>query len=243
MSDPLIIVRLEAYLDQVLAPLTHRLSPFHREELRRELREHLWERVTGYCELGMAQDEAVIEALRQFGGAEDFLRQWHQEWLKTTTQATLREMWAAAYCALLLSLPALLVACRTSHGLTVWSHCLDTSQIAWAPKWMQASQIVYVVSGWDSFALNFVVLPLALGVAVGRVIPERAGIGMLAALTIEIVIGKWLGLGTDTPNLGRVVYSFSELMFICSATWLPLACTTAALTGWWTQRSKPRLLA
>ena len=71
--------RVEAYLDQILAPLARRLSPFHREELRRELREHLWARVDAYRELGQSENEAVTEALRQFGGAEDFTRQWRRE--------------------------------------------------------------------------------------------------------------------------------------------------------------------
>ena len=66
--------RVEAYLDQILAPLARRLSPFHREELRRELREHLWARVDAYRELGQSENEAVTEALRQFGGDENAVR-------------------------------------------------------------------------------------------------------------------------------------------------------------------------
>ena len=89
-SGPL---RVEAYLDQILAPLARRLSPFYREELRRELREHLWARVDAYGELGQPEDEAVTEALRQFGGAEDFARQWRREWTKTPQRLTLREVW------------------------------------------------------------------------------------------------------------------------------------------------------
>ena len=67
--------RVEAYLELILAPLAHRLSSFHQEELRRELREHLWARVDAYRELGQPEQEAITEALQQFGGAEDFLRQ------------------------------------------------------------------------------------------------------------------------------------------------------------------------
>ncbi len=66
--------RVEAYLDLILTPLSRRLSPFHREELRRELREHLWARIDAYGELGQPEGEAITEALRQFGGANDFAR-------------------------------------------------------------------------------------------------------------------------------------------------------------------------
>ena len=99
--------RVEAYLDQILAPLARRLSPFHRDELRRELREHLWARVDAYRELGQSEENAVTEALRQFGGAKDFTRQWRREWMKTPPRVTLREVWEAMRPAFRLSLTAL----------------------------------------------------------------------------------------------------------------------------------------
>lgn len=72
--------RVEAYLDDILAPLARRLPDAERAELRRELRAHLWGRVDAYRELGQSEDEAVAGALGQFGGAEDFARQWTREW-------------------------------------------------------------------------------------------------------------------------------------------------------------------
>ena len=105
--------RVEAYLDVILAPLARRLSPFHREELRRELRAHLWARVEAYRELGQPEDEAVTEALCQFGGAEDFTRQWLREWTKTPSRITLHEVWEAARPTLRLSLVPLLLAPAT----------------------------------------------------------------------------------------------------------------------------------
>ncbi len=229
-------VRVDAYLDQVLAPLTRHLSRFHQQELRREMRTHLWERTGAYQELGMSEDDAVTEALRQFGGAEDFGRQWHLEWQRTPPQAILREIGLATRCALLLSLPALLLTCPGSPG---WANSFDGR---WLPLWMQSWPFVYVTSGWGSFGFNLIVLPLAVGVAVGRLVPQRAGIGMLAALTITITLTDWYFLPA-VLNLGRFINSLTEQIFICSIFWLPLACTSAALTAWWMQKAKVRQAA
>ena len=232
--------RVEAYLDQILAPLTRSLSPFHWEELRRELREHLWARVDAYRRLGQSEDAAVTEALRQFGGAEDFLRQWHREWMKTTPQATLREVWQATRFALLLSLPALLITCIGSHE---WSRMVYADEIAWVPDWLRACGFSSVASGWGSFALDFIALPLALGVAAGRLMPRYAGLGMLVALAIEVVAANWFSFTATAPNLGFFASRSFDHIFMCSTSWLPLACTSAALTGWWVQRSQAHRLA
>ncbi len=226
--------RVDAYLDQVLAPLTRRLSRFHQQELRRELRTHLWERVDAYQELGHSEDDAVTEALKQFGGADDFLKQWLQEWRKTPPQAVLREIGAAMRLALLLSLPALLMTCP---GSPVWPQTLYASQLDWVPDWLRHTPIAYITSGWGSFSFDLIVLPLAVGTAVGRLVPQRAALGMLAALTAEIVLTDWF-LWPIAPNLGRFAGSLSEQIFFCSVLWMPLACGSAALTGWWTRRVK-----
>lgn len=218
--------RVEAYLDQVLAPLTRRLSALHQQELRRELRTHLWERVSAYQELGMAEDDAVTEALRQFGGAEDFLRQWQQEWRRTPPQAVLRETGIATRCALLLSLPALLITCL---GSPLWGAM--TGGI-WVPLWIQSWPIAYV-----GFGLYLVLLPIVVGAAVGRLAPQRAGLGMLAALTVEIVL-TGCSLLPAMLNSGWLTERLSEQIFLCSIFWLPLACTSAALNGWWAQKKE-----
>ncbi len=233
--DPHASRRVEVYLDQVLAPLTRRLSMFQQGELRRELREHLWERIASYRELGRSKEDAVTEALTQFGGAEDFLREWRQEWTKMTPQATLREIGAATRTALLLSLPALLIACLSSPA---WAHPhgFTTNQFVWAPDWMRWCQLSYVASGWASFTLDFVLLPLAVGAAAGHLAPRHAGIGMLSALAAVIVLTDWCLL-PNAPNLAQFLWDGSYLMFVCAVYWLPLACTAAALTGWWTRRN------
>ena len=233
--------RVEAYLDRILIPLTRRLTPFHQQELRRELRMHLWERVTAYQELGMTETESVTEALRQFGGAEDFLRQWHQEWTKITPLMTLHEVGAATRTALLLSLPALLVTCL---GSPIWLHVIYQTQLAWAPEWMRFCGLTGVISGWAGFGIDLILLPLIVGTAVGRLAPRHAGLGMLVALTLEIILTDWF-LWPDVLNLlGWFAGRVTEQIFICSILWLPLACAAAAVSGRWTQhRDKRRVIA
>lgn len=116
--------RLEAYLDQIIGLLPPSLSPSHREELQRELRGHLWARADSYQDLGRSEYEAIEEALRQFGGAEDFTRQWQHGWLETAPQVKLREAWKAMRPAFYFSLLALLVACTVAaiSGELIGSH-------------------------------------------------------------------------------------------------------------------------
>lgn len=231
--------RVDAYLDQVLAPLTRRLSRFQQGELRRELRAHLWERIDAYRELGHSEDEAVTEALKQFGGADDFLKQWRQEWVKTTPQATLREIGAAMRSALLLSLPALLIAC----GISEASRFAETSGGMVRGGVIESS--VVLIGG----IINYAALPLILGAAAGRLIPQRAVIGILAALTAELafcwgianLLYEFHGLNDSALSMFGASIGFS--IFVCSAAWLPLACTSAALTGWWTQKGNARQMA
>ena len=234
--DPSAENRVEAYLDQLLVPLAHNLSDFHRDELRRELRAHLRGRVDAYRELDYSEEDAITEALRQFGGAEDFLRQWQQEWRKTPPQVVLREIGMATRCALLLSLPALLVTCP---GSPVWPRTLYVNQFNWLPDWLRHTPVAYVTSGWSGFGFDLIFLPLAVGAAVGRLTPQRAGMGMLAGLTTAITLTDWF-FWPISLNLGRFTQSLSEQIFFCSILWLPLACTSAALSGWWTQKHKKK---
>lgn len=230
--------RVEAYLDTMLTALP-RLSDLERETLRRELHEHLWSRIEAYKEQGQTEDAAVNEALRQFGSGRGFLWQWRREWAKTPPQSTLRELWAATRWALLLSIPALLITCL---GSPVWSHSMYSYQLNWLPDWLRLTPVAYITSGWGSFGLGLVLLPLAVGVAVGRLVPQRASLGMLAALTLELVSTDWIMLPTRL-NLGRFAEPLSEQIFFCAMLWLPLACGAAALTGWWTRRTRARRIA
>ncbi len=177
---------MEAYLDLILAPLARRLSPFQCEDLRRELRGHLWARIDAYIELGQPESEAVTEALQQFGGAEDFTRQWRREWTKTPPRLTLREIWEAARPALRPSLAGIVVAflpCTIIHI----GFCDLQGSAAGALLYHYADTIVRT---WLLFA--FLLMPAIVGMRQGRRNPTHVGVGMLAALTAEIATASRL---------------------------------------------------
>ena len=217
--------RVEAYLDQILAPLARRLSPFHREELRRELREHLWARVDAYRELGQPEEEAVTEALRQFGGAEDFLRQWRREWMKTPPKVTLREFWEATRPALRLSLIVLLSVPATIAlaGFVAFDSPLGGP---------------FLGALFNMYSVGAVVLsPLALGLVQSRRAPQRPGLGMFGALSVQIVglnALTWLS-GRFLPDQSPVIHCLDALLLVAFF-WLPMVCATAALGGRWARR-------
>ncbi len=221
--------RVEAYLDQILVPLTRRLSPFHREELRRELREHLWARVDAYRELGQSEDDAVTEALCQFGGAEDFLRQWQREWMRPTQRLTLCEVWEAARPALRPSLTALLSV---------------PAAIALAGFFAFDSQIggPFLAALFNVYFVGTVLLPpIVLGLAQGRRASCHPGLGMFAALSVQIVglsALTWLA-GRLLPEQSSVIQCLDALLLLAFL-WLPISCTTAALGGWWARRLETR---
>ena len=218
--------RVEAYLDQILAPLTRRLSPFHREELRRELREHLWARIEAYRELGQSEDGAVTEALRQFGGAGDFTRQWKREWAPPSV--TLREVWAATRLALPLSVAAFLLACLPQM-FAVWAY----SQTGWLYDHYEAF-------GHFWLCLIFL-LPCVLGLTVGQRAGRCAVFGMFGALALVCLSGclvntvggyLWEQIPFLSPSGG--------VIGLLAAVWMPFSCTMAALGNRW---SRTRRLA
>ena len=223
--------RVEAYLDQILAPLARKLSPFHREELRRELREHLWARVDAYRELGQSEDGAVTESLRQFGGAEDFLRQWRREWVKTPPKVTLGGVWEAARPALWLSPLALLSACLPFLlWLYAYSFLHSTPRLS---SWLdQYSPLL----GWTLFGVDALLLPILLGFAVAHRSPQRAALGTFTALSIQMALGcllYWVS-GLLWPG-GLMADNLASVLFLM-AVWLPMSCTTAALASRWARR-------
>jgi len=249
--------RVEAYLDQILAPLSRRLSSFHRDELRRELRAHLWERITSYRELELTEDEAVTEALRQFGGAEDFLLQWQRGWAKTTQRVTLREVWEAARPAWRPSLAG--IACAflpvVAIGTTIhqWDLYLHSPvNLFSSPSGMRLHNFgntSFVIWVWFGYLL----MPIVVGIRQGRHRPNRAGIGMLAALTAEFLITSLLyeiaawylpySIWDWPLGLGPGVRGYSDFLLKMIAAWIPLATGAASISGWWERRSESRRLA
>ena len=227
--------RVEAYLVQILAPLTRRLSPFHQEELRRELREHLWARVDAYRELGQSEDEAVTEALRQFGGAEDFMRQWRREWTEPPPRVTLHEIWEATRPAFCLSALALSLACLPALFAIYQMHRYGRG------SWVFSSGEMFNHM-CQSFLLVF--LPIMLGLTAGKYVPCRAAWGVFAALSLDMGLGAALsGIGGWIPPKAQFFSNNAALVTLLAALWIPVACTSAALGGWWKRHSKVRRLA
>lgn len=229
--DPSAENRLEAYLDQLLVPLARNLSGFHREELRRELRAHLWERVDAYRELDYSEEDAVTEAVQQFGGAKDFTRQWRQEWLAGERCSTCREIWAAFLSALRLSLPAL---AATWLGVFLLGRAVINA--------LPSSYIGSLLTVYDHALVGlsgmiFFGVSLWAGSLQGRRAPKRSGWGMFAALGTVIVAGSTASLlGTKFGLEGTLCGGFYTSIPLMAAAWMPTACLAAAVSGWLTRR-------
>ena len=227
--------RMEAYLDQMLAPLTRGLSAFHQGELRRELRAHLWERVDAYQELGQPEDDAVTEALRQFGGADDFTRQWQREWRTMERTSTGREIGAATLTALKLCVPLLVLAWIAARLLGYIVINALPSTYAGSLLTLYANSLL-AIGGAGFFHLS-----LWSGLVHGRRTPKRGGVGMFAALGTVITLGSALYWVSEKIGLDRTVLGglFTSLPLMAAA-WLPTACLSAAITGWRTRQAQTR---
>ena len=71
--------RLEDYLDQVCAPLVGSLPYAARQELRREIHQHLRSLSAAYQEVGATPDSALSQALEKFGDPAFVIAQWRPE--------------------------------------------------------------------------------------------------------------------------------------------------------------------
>ena len=72
--------RIEAYLDEVFAPLAGVVPCARRQEPRTELAAHVDALVEAHLELGSEPDAAVRAALEQLGDARRLGRVWAREW-------------------------------------------------------------------------------------------------------------------------------------------------------------------
>lgn len=225
--------RLEAYLDQLLVPLGRKLSAFHQQELRRELRAHLWGRIDAYRELGQSENDAVTEALKQFGGAKDFTRQWRHEWTKVpaVSASTLR-LWKAGRSALKPLLGGITTAFLPFFAINLFYRTFQHSPAGAAL--LHYGDVLY----WSWLGIAFLLLPALVGARQGRRQPD-AGAGTATALASGIAAVSLLyevvdGTNPDNLYAGSLCSVLLALMVI----WLPVAGGSAALTGWWVQRRK-----
>ncbi len=230
--------RVEAYLDHLLVPLASNLSEFHRAELRRELRAHLWERVDAYRELDHSEENAVTEALKQFGGADDFARQWRSEWITQGRLGAVQEIAAAAWVGLCFCVPLLIAT--------------------WAVACILGFIVVNLPSGSNLYGLSIIYgdvlalacgvgffgLSLGIGVLHGRRSSRRSGQGMFAALSVIILGGSALFEVSAVTGLDRTMVGglFASLPLMAAA-WMPTACLAAVLSGWLTGKRRKQVLA
>ena len=227
--------RVEAYLDTVLSSLPRRLSAFERDELRRELRTHLWERVAAYKELGQTEDAAVTEALTQFGGGQDFLKQWRQEWTKTPHRITAHEVWEATRPMLRpcgLGLTAAFLPCVLLQGYCHYHGIREIPLVT----------LTGITWTWFWFAL--LLMPTLTGIRQAKRAPKHAGMGLLTALAGQTLAAEMLyTLIARVLPIGFYWDNLVGLLFTAMLTWIPIACGAAAVSGWWARRTEGRQAA
>jgi len=240
--EPTTSARVAAYLDQIIAPLTRSLPGPRQGELRRELRAHLLERIASYQEQGMAEDKAVTETLQQFGGAEDFLEQWQQRWA-AAGPLTLRGIYKAGKSALK---PSLQGIAGVNLLYLVAQECIwqfpHSAAIAFINRHSEAAGLSLAVS-------SFLLVPVAVGARYGRRTPERAGLGMAAALLAQIaVVSLIYGAAALLLDNGQAVgITVTDMLFngllALLAVWIPVAGGAAAVSSRRTQRGQNHRLA
>ncbi len=230
--------RVEAYLDAVLTSLPRRLSPFQLDELRRELRTHLWERVAAYEELGQTEDDAVTEALTQFGGGKDFVKQWRREWTKPAKRITVREVWKAMRFSFLPTLFGLAAAILPVVLVVGTVYALQGSP-AEVFMFSVRTPIYWLV---NVFAL--VGIPVSLGIRQERRLPGQAVVGLWTSLSVIGTVASFLYEIEERAAPGSPVVEISlGYLLVLTVAWLPISSGAAALTGWWTKRARARRVA
>ena len=240
-SDP--SARVEAYLDQIIAPLTGGLSAFHQDELRRELRTHLQERIAECREHGSSEEVATTEALQQFGGAEGFLEQWKKKWAPLSGPLTLRIIYEAGKSALRPSLQGI---------VGVYLLYIVVQECIW--HFPKSPAVALINRHSEAFGLSlaafaFLLVPLTVGARYGRQTSERAGVGIMAALLAEIAIVSLIygaaALLLDNgqlPGISVTDMLFNFLLALLTV-WVPVAGGAAAVSSRRTQSGQDRRFA
>jgi hypothetical protein len=193
--------RIEEYLDRIDAPLIGHVPRARRLELRAELALHLDALVEAHQELGATPDEAVTDALRQFGDPLHV----GQEWRQVNPVCNSRRSWlrGALFGAL-------------SGGVTgIVSMALFTGPLV-------AARLVSA-DAWEAV----VYLGLPMGASFGSVVGalglnrrQAAWIcgGMPAAL-YSLAFGSWILLHPEQFPGGPILYVLmgSFMLLACGA--------------------------
>jgi hypothetical protein len=214
--------RVEDYLDRVCAPLVGRVQYAERVELRTELRAHLEALIAACGELGVAPEEAVRQALAQFGAPGSVAQAWLRGWERTAPEARasspLPATWIGMRC----------FGLATGIGVALLAAVANANEDG-------ATLIAPTLA---------LVPPILAGFATGMRASARHALGAFFALaaTIAATVGAATGLsycitGSVPWNASfdawrSMVGNLVGLAAIQAVFWLPLGCASAALGGW-----------
>jgi hypothetical protein len=210
--------RLEAYLDRACTSLAGRLAPSERRELRAELAAHLDSLVDAYQELGSERDEAVEQALVQFGDPGLICKHWPEDRSPSTNPTA--QAWRAGAAGSVLALSAF----AASAALLMGDRLVAASPPVEA--WL-ASPVVPLVAGFITglrhgrsrrAAWTRLLLTGLAGFGVSLLLP---GVPPHAAFSVAVArLCLWLVASCGTCGLG----------ILCAA-WKDRAGRGAAGTG------------
>lgn len=160
---------LEGYLKEVAGHLAGMPAARRAEELR-EVRTHLENAVIVGREMGQTEDEAVRDALAQFGTpealGENLVWAWRRERIRQ-----MRNFWGAAACAVAVTI-------LTAH-LPLWIH----TRLLPNPG-RGFLQPPFSALFWSAWAIWLTPMFLLVGGVSGLLFPKRAVAGVVAGLTL-----------------------------------------------------------
>lgn len=159
---------LEAYLEEIAGHLAH-LPAVRRADELREMRTHLENAVIVGRELGRTEDEAVRDALAQFGTASDLGE--NLVWAYRREQAAVRkDFYGVAICAVAVTI-------LTNHlPRSIQSHLLPGPTHSFL-------QVPFSGLVWSAWVVWLMPMFLLVGGISGLLFPKRAVAGVVAGLT------------------------------------------------------------
>jgi hypothetical protein len=191
--------RIEDYLDHLCAPLVGRMPYPQRQALRAEARQHLDMRIAAYTELGSAPDEAVEQALKQFGDPGDLARQWVLTCQgRGADSLSVEAPLGAAFGWFALATLGVIAGTFVKPTAGFW-----TVMGLCAPLW--AGLLTGLLSrgrhAMGTFYALAILIPLTIGVGyVLPIVPDPAGDGLSPLPIIQFVL--WMPLGCAAAAAG-----------------------------------------
>lgn len=208
-DEPARDTRIEDYLDHLTTPLVDGGVPYAvRHEVRREIRQHLLACATAYEELGRSPDEAVPQAIAQFGNPTRIGRRWLCEWQSAEPPHPVHSVRHATFVAL------------SVFGLATIS--------ALALSLLAGSSALFSLAWMNTLlACEAVAAPTLAGLITGLRARRRPSLGTFYALALLIPLN--VGLLQLLPLVKDDLPALAGVQFIF---WVPIGCIAAALGGW-----------